>query len=108
MPSMTYLSGVLTMLFAISAITRMLPFAFAKQLIANPLIRHLGTQLPACIMFALLLHLLGDVTTFSYPYAIPEALCIGLVVATHMWKRNTALSIMAGTIPYVLIQTFVM
>lgn len=34
---------------------------------------------------------------------LPELLCTALVAALHIWKRNTLLSIAAGTVAYMLL-----
>lgn len=47
-------------------------------------------------------HLKG--ISFSAPgNFLPELLCTALVAALHIWKRNTLLSIAAGTVAYMLL-----
>lgn len=42
--------------------------------------------------------------SFSAPgNFLPELLCTALVAALHIWKRNTLLSIAAGTVAYMLL-----
>jgi len=46
---------------------------------------------------------LKDVNPLAYPYGIPEALGILFVALLHLWKRNSLLSIGAGTVFYMIL-----
>ena len=50
---------------------------------------------------------LKGVTLTSAPYGIPEAIGCAVVALLHIWKRNTLLSIGAGTVCYMLLVQFV-
>ena len=66
----------------------------------------LGKALPPAIMAILVVYCLKAVNIFEGSRGFPEFLAIAFVAALHLWKKNTLLSIGAGTLFYmVLIQT---
>ena len=69
-------------------------------------IKYLGKVLPAAVLGLLVVYSLKDVSVFNDNHAIPEAICIAVIVFLHFWKRQMILSISAGTILYmVLVQS---
>ena len=86
--------------------TRFLPFLVFRNSGKTPgSITYLGKVLPYAIMGMLVVYCLKDVTRLCYPYGIAELLGCAAVAILHIWKRNTLLSIGAGTVFYmVLIQ----
>lgn len=87
---------------------RFLPFLiFGENRKTPPLITHLGQVLPYAIMGMLVVYCLKGVTLTSAPYGIPEAIGCGVVALLHIWKRNTLLSIGAGTVCYMLLVQFI-
>ena len=87
---------------------RFLPFwVFGENRTTPPLITHLGKVLPFAIMGMLVVYCLKDVKLTAAPFGIPEAIGCALVASLHIWKRNTLLSIGAGTLCYMLLVQFV-
>ena len=83
---------------------RFLPFLiFNENRTTPPLVTYLGQVLPFAIMGMLVVYCLKDVSITSDPFGIPELLCCGVVAGLHIWKRNTLLSIGAGTVCYMLL-----
>jgi branched-subunit amino acid transport protein AzlD len=70
-------------------------------------INFLGKYLPYSIMGMLVVYCLKDVSITSSPFGIPELISVVLVAVLHFWKRNTLVSIVSGTVCYMLlIQVF--
>ena len=88
-------------------ILRFLPFLiFGENRSTPPLISHLGQVLPFAIMGMLVVYCLRHISFSAMPFGIPELAACALVVAVHIRKRNTLLSIISGTVFYmVLVQT---
>lgn len=83
---------------------RFLPFLiFGENRKTPPLIAHLGQVLPFAIMGMLVVYCLKDVSLTAAPFGIPEAIGVATVALLHIWKRNTLLSIGAGTLCYMLL-----
>ena len=86
--------------------TRLVPFAlFGGKREVPRIVLFLGNVLPPAIIATLIIYCLKGVNLLQFPSGIQELLSIALVVL-HLWKRNTLLSVGAGTICYmILIQT---
>ena len=84
--------------------TRFLPFLiFGEKRKTPEIILYLGKVLPCAIMGMLVVYCLKEVSVLAYPYGIPELLGIALVALLHLWKRNSLLSIGAGTVFYMVL-----
>lgn len=84
-------------------LTRAIPFwVFGGKKEVSPTIQYLGRVLPSAIMIILVVYCLKDISIFVGNRGIPEFLAIAVVVVLHLWKKNTLLSIGAGTIFYML------
>ena len=86
---------------------RFLPFVIFSGNRQTPVyISYLGKVLPFSIMGMLVIYCLRNISFSAAPFGIPELLSCAVVAALHLWKRNTLLSIAAGTIFYmILVQT---
>lgn len=87
---------------------RFLPFLiFGENRSTPPLITYLGQVLPYAIMGMLVVYCLKDVDLTAAPFGIPELIGCALVALLHFWKRNTLLSIGAGTVCYMMLVQFI-
>ena len=68
---------------------------------------YLGRVLPFAMIGMLLVYCFKTVKITSAPFGLPELIASALVVALHLWKRNTLLSILGGTVSYMLLIRFV-
>ncbi len=88
----------------VTILLRFLPFwIFGENRTTPPLIAYLGQVLPFAIMGMLVVYCLKDITLTVAPYGIPELIGCAVVAGLHIWKRNTLLSIGAGTVIYMLL-----
>lgn len=92
---------------AVTILLRVLPFiVFSKNRQTPKIIEKLGALLPYAIMGMLVVYCLKDVTFTSLSGCIPALISSVLVVVLYIWKRNTLISIIAGTVCYmILVQT---
>lgn len=65
-------------------------------------ITYLGSVLPYAVIGLLVVYCLKD-AVFSTLHGLPEAIAILCTVLLHKWKKNTLLSIAAGTVIYMLL-----
>ncbi|WP_305151967.1 branched-chain amino acid transporter permease [uncultured Dubosiella sp.] len=79
--------------------TRALPFVVFKNQ-KSPFIAYLGDVLPFSIMAMLVVYCLKEVDLLRGNHGICEIIGVASVVLIHLWKRNTLLSILAGTLIY--------
>ena len=101
-------AAMIAVIALVTAILRFLPFwIFRNNQKTPPLIAHLGQVLPFAIMGMLVVYCLKDVSLTAAPFGIPELVGVAAVALLHVWKRNTLLSIGAGTVCYMLLVQFV-
>ena len=95
-------------LIAVAAVvtmsTRFLPvLIFGENRPTPSIITYLGTVLPYAIIGMLVIYCMKDVNFLSAPFGAPELIGCGVVALLHIWKRNSLLSIGAGTVVYMLL-----
>ena len=86
----------------VTLVLRFLPFVAFRNAIP-PYISYLGEVLPPAIIGMLVVYCLKDVRLTAAPFGIPEVIGVATVALLHIWKRNTLLSIGAGTVCYMLL-----
>lgn len=64
---------------------------------------YLGKMLPSAVIGMLIVYCLKGVSPAVAPYGLPEGIALAVVILLHLWKRNTLLSIAAGTITYMVL-----
>ena len=99
-------SAVLIAVMAgVTILLRALPFLIFRKH-TRAYISYLGKVLPAAIIGMLVIYCLKDITPKLSPFGIPEVIAAACVVGAQVWKRNSLISILAGTAVYmILIQT---
>lgn len=104
----TYALATIAVAAAVTAALRFAPFLiFGNGRQTPKLVIYLGKVLPYAIMGMLVVYCLKDVSVTTAPFGIPELLGCLIVGALHIWKRNTLLSIGAGTVCYMLMVQFI-
>ena len=85
-------------------LTRFLPFLlFPDNRPVPKIVSYLGRTLPAAMMGLLVVYCLRNVSVVSAPHGLPELIAAAAVVGLHCWKKNTLLSIAAGTVLYMVL-----
>lgn len=99
------------MIAVISVVTmllRFIPFLiFGGKKNTPDIITYLGKVLPFAIIGMLVVYCFKSITLTSFPFGLPELLAGICVIFLHIWRRNTLLSICAGTILYMILIQFV-
>lgn len=85
----------------VTLFTRALPFIVFKNK-SNKIIEYLGEVLPFAIMPMLVVYCLKSVDLLNGNHGICEIIGVGSVIILHLLKRNTLLSIIGGTVIYML------
>lgn len=84
-------------------LTRALPFIIFNDLSKKPvLIDYLGKVLPYSIMAMLVIYCLKDIDFLSSNHGLPEIIAVIITIIVHLFKNNTLLSIIVGTISYMI------
>ena len=90
---------IIAVLALVTLLTRALPFILFKDK-HYPLIDYLGTVLPYSIMAMLVVYCLKDVNLLTGNHGISEIIAVISVITLHLYKKNTLLSIIGGTLIY--------
>ena len=99
-----YIWCAVAVMALVTALLRFLPFLIWGSSGKTPaLIDHLGKVLPCAVMGMLVVYCLKDTTFMSVSGFLPQLIACGLVVVLHIWRRNTLLSILGGTVCYMLL-----
>ena len=67
------------------------------------IIEKLGKVLPCAIMGMLVVYCLKDMSFLSVEGYLPQIIACLIVVLLHVWKRNTLISIISGTVTYMIL-----
>ena len=99
-----YAIAMIAVIALVTAALRFLPFFIFRGNCKTPkYIEYLGKVLPYAIMGMLVVYCLKGVTFASLENWLPQLIASALVVLIHLWKRNTLLSIISGTVCYMVL-----
>lgn len=98
-------NDISVLVFIMSAVTialRFLPFIIFRRS-APEYIVYLGKVLPAAIIGMLVVYCLKDISFAVAPHGLPELIASLSVVLLQWWKRNSLMSILGGTVIYMVL-----
>ena len=99
-----YLIAAVAVMTLVTAMLRFLPFLlFGGGKKTPKLIEKLSRTLPSAVMAMLVVYCLKGVDFSAAAHFLPELLGVTAVVALHLWRRNTLLSIVGGTLCYMFL-----
>ncbi|MCQ2522577.1 MAG: AzlD domain-containing protein [Lachnospiraceae bacterium] len=87
----------------ITFLLRGLPFIIFREKKVPAYVAYLGKYLPFSMMAMLVVYCLKSTTVMAKPYGLPELISVLVVAGLHIWKKNTVLSVIAGTACYMLL-----
>ncbi|MDF2486025.1 MAG: putative rane protein [Herbinix sp.] len=105
---MNYTTTQLILFFSLvslaTILTRVLPFIlFPEKKKIPKFVQYLADVLPFTIIGMLVVYCLKDVSFVQMPHAFPEIISIAVIIALHLWKSNTLLSIGGGALLYMFL-----
>ena len=86
----------------ITFLIRALPFLVFKKRQMPAFIKEIADKLPPAIIAVLVIYCLKSPLTVFGTETVAASIAIAGVVILHIWKRNTLLSVAAGTILYMI------
>ena len=105
---MSHAALIILVAGAVTLALRFLPFLiFGGKRETPPFVVYLGKVLPYAIMGMLVIYCLRGISFTAAANFLPELIACAVVVLAHVWKRNTLLSIISGTVCYMLLVQFV-
>ncbi|MBE7047884.1 MAG: branched-chain amino acid transporter AzlD [Ruminococcaceae bacterium] len=95
---------VVTIISLVTVLLRFLPFAIFNGKRKTPqIIEKFGKVLPYAIMGMLVVYCLKDLNFASVSNYLPALISSFVVGILYVWKRNTLISIICGTICYMIL-----
>ncbi|MBQ7337941.1 MAG: AzlD domain-containing protein [Clostridia bacterium] len=96
--------GMVAVIALVTALIRFLPFLIFRGDKKTPkLIEKLGRILPYAIMGMLVVYCLKGISFTDVSGFLPSLIACAVVALLHLWRRNTLISIIAGTLSYMLL-----
>ena len=96
--------GMVAVIALVTAGLRFLPFwLFGGQRKVPPVIDRLSKSLPCAVMGMLVVYCLRSISFAELSGYAPALIAGAVVVCLHIWRRNTLLSIIAGTLCYMIL-----
>ena len=106
MPDFGYTAAAVAVMALVTAGLRFAPFLLLGGRRTPRLVVYLGRVFPCATVGLLAVYGLKSVSFAAAGSFVPQLLAAPLVVFSYVWKRNTLLSIVGGTVFYmVLVQT---
>lgn len=95
---------IILVMGVVTLATRILPvLIFGRGEKVPEYILYLGRVVPFTAMGLLIVYCLKDVSVTDAPHGLPELIALALVSVSYLWKRNTILSVVAGTVVYMFL-----
>ena len=98
---------IVAIVSAVTVAIRFLPFIFFAGRETPKVIVYLGKVLPCAIMGMLVVYCLKGVSFTEAKGFLPELIASAAVVVSYIIKKNTLISILIGTVSYMLLVQFV-
>ena len=98
-----YSIAVIGVIAVVTWALRAFPFLLFGNRPLPKVIRYLGKALPPAIMTVLVIYCLRDISFSQSPFGIPELAACALVVILQVVRKNMYLSIIAGTVCYMIL-----
>ena len=99
----THAAALVAVMAAVTMLLRALPFLVFREGRKTPAyISYLGQVLPQAIIGMLVIYCLKDMTVTQAPYGLPELIAAAAVVGLQAWRRNSLISILSGTVVYMV------
>ena len=96
-------AALVAVIAAVTIALRFAPFLLLRGRETPKFIAYLGRVLPYAIMGMLVVYCLRGTSFTNASNWLPQLISVAVVVGLHIWKRNTLLSIIAGTAIYMIL-----
>ena len=95
---------IVAVIALVTILLRFLPFLIFRGNRKTPkIIEKLGRTLPYAIMGMLVIYCLKDISFSDAGGFLPQLIACAVVAVLYVWRKNTLLSIVCGTVCYMLL-----
>lgn len=96
--------AAIAVMAVVTLFTRAVPFLlFGRGKQAPRVVLYLGKYLPPAVIAMLIVYCLRGVSFSDLSGWLPTLIAAAAVVLLHLWKRNNLLSILGGTVLYMVL-----
>lgn len=103
MSNNTYTIILIVIMALVTFLLRTLPFFIFGERKTPAYISFLGNYLPFAVIGMLVVYCLKDVSFEAGNMWLPQLISVVFVAVLHLWKRNTLISIILGTVCYMIL-----
>ncbi len=100
---MSYVLGAVLAMGLVTVLCRATPFLFFMRRKPPAIFEYLEQSIPPMIMTILVLNSFKTLELTHAPYGLPEIGSAAVVAILQAWKRNALLSIIGGTVLYMIV-----
>jgi branched-subunit amino acid transport protein AzlD len=94
---------VLAIMAVITFASRLLPFLLFGHNHPPRWVATVETVLPPLVLYLLVFYSLSSISWRTMPYGIPALAGVFITVLAHRWKHSALLSILSGTVVYMVL-----
>lgn len=99
-----YMIAAVGLVAVVTMFDRGLPYLlFGGKKNMPKIVSYLGKVLPAAIMIILVVYFLRNINYITFPHGLPELISVIIVAIMQIIKRNSIISIIAGTACYMIL-----
>lgn len=100
-----YVFLAIMMMAAVTYLIRLFPFlVFGRSEKPPEFILYIGRVISPAAIAMLVVYCVKQVNPFLSPFGVPELIASAVVVVLHWWKGNPLLSIVVGTVIYMIFE----
>ena len=96
-------AAAIAVMSAVTVMLRFAPFLLLRGKETPRVVVALGKVLPYSIMWMLVVYCLKGVSFSAPEHWLPELIAGAFTVVSYVWKRSTLLSVIGGTVCYMLL-----
>lgn len=93
---------LIAVIAVISFILRAAPFILFRSGYTPAIVTYLGRVMPPAVIGMLVIYCFADIDFTRWQAFLPALIAALIVIILHIWKRNSLVSIGAGTVAYML------
>jgi branched-subunit amino acid transport protein AzlD len=94
---------VLAIMTGITFASRLLPFLLFGRNHPPRWVATVETVLPPLVLWLLVFYSLSSISWRTMPYGIPALAGVFITILAHRWKHSALLSILSGTVVYMVL-----
>lgn len=100
-----YVFLAIAVMAAVTYLIRLFPFlVFGRTEKPPEFVLYIGRVISPAAIAMLVVYCVKNVDPLVLPYGVPELAASVIVVGLHLWKSNPLLSIIVGTVVYMILE----